>query len=94
MEGCGPFLKGVSSQHIHEGTEEKHGKLRTHGASVEIRTFRTPDELPLRLSTWLRVWVLCVITFRVGSFTLSSHGNFLCCPADCPSLLLVRILQP
>lgn len=47
MEGCGRFLIGVPSQHIHEGTEENHGKLRTHGVSVEIRTFRTLDELPL-----------------------------------------------
>jgi len=47
MEGSGRFPFGVSSQHIHEGTEENHGKLRTHGASVEIRTFRTLDELSL-----------------------------------------------
>lgn len=47
MEGCGCFLIGVPSHCIHEGTEENHGKLRTHGAAVEILTFRTLEELPL-----------------------------------------------
>jgi len=70
--GGGRFLIGVPSQYIHEGTEENHGKLRMHGSSVEILTFRALDELPLHSSTWLRVWVLCVIAFRLGSFTLSS----------------------